>query len=423
MQGLVGLERYDRDRLMAIKDVLADAFVEPFDIRDARQCAYRVMTDILARDQITADKPSLPKVDDVETARRHFEHIDRLERTYRALLRRQPGEAADGSSVATVDLDALAKAIGDDTGELAIIKFARLSPGGYSKATVFAELMVAGETTPIVVRADVSAGVSGTSVLDEYPVLRALHAAGVAVPKPIWAGTPAGSPGAVMVVESVEGIAFGSPISSILQDDHLCAALGTQLARLHQVAPSTVAGILAPTTTHDQILSAIDISLKMLEGTGASSPLHLYAFRWLRENIGCVRPSSAIVHGDFGPHNLLTANSEVTAILDWELVKLGHPAEDLCWSRLAIEALGSWDIFLDAYESSGGTRPSEDELCYFTVLSLARVSVMQLQIDLSFGTGQATLVRWAGPGVERLRPTMLRLGAMLGFAPGESGQI
>lgn len=413
------MKNYDRDRLTAIKDVLADAYVEPFDIRDARQCAYRVLTDILARDAIAPDRPVLEKADDPASARQHFQQIDRLERTYRDLLRRLPGEAGSATGSFAIDFGALAEAMSASLGESVQIKPHKLSPGGYSKATVFGDLDIGGDLTPVVVRADVSAGVSGTSVLDEYPVLQALHAEGVAVPRPFWAGTPVGSPGGVMVVESVPGIAFGSPISSVLHDDKLCAALGTQLARLHQVPTGAVEGILEARATHAQILAAIDTSLAMLEATGASSPLHLYAFRWLRENIGSVQPRSVIVHGDYGPHNLLTVDSELTAILDWELVKLGHPAEDLCWSRIAIEALGSWEGFLDAYAQGGGTRPSEDELHYFTVLSLARVSVMQLQIDLSFGTGQATLVRWAGPGVERLRPTLLRLGSLLGFEASE----
>jgi aminoglycoside phosphotransferase (APT) family kinase protein len=338
-----------------------------------------------------------------------------LEETYRAMLQQVPKEGAAAVEAMPVDFPKLAQAMSRELRSDVRIEPDKLSPGGYSKVTIFAEMTQDGASTSVVVRVDVGAGVSGTSVLDEYPVLRALFAAGIAVPRPIWAGRLGESKAGVMVVENVHGISFGSPISSVLQDDRLCASLGSNLARLHGVPLAAVEGILESQDTHQQILAAIETSLEMLKGTGVESPLHLYAFEWLRDHIDCVQPRSAIVHGDYGPHNLLVSDSQVNAILDWELVKIGHPAEDLCWSRLAVEALGSWQIFLDAYTEAGGERPGEAELRYFSIVSLARVSVMQLQIDLSFGKGPATLVRWAGPGVERLRPTMLRLGAMLGL--------
>ena len=40
---------------------------------------------------------------------------------------------------------------------------------------------------------------------------------------------------------------------------------------------------------------------------------------------------------------------------------------------------------------------------------------MIIHVDSGFGRNAATAVRWAGPGIERLRPTLLRLGAMLGL--------
>lgn len=392
---------------------MADAYVDPFDNRDARQCAYRVLADILARDELGSAATDGSGAVGVDAAREHFARITRLEATYRAQLAAVPTEGAAAAKALPVNFDELADALTAALGEKVRITPQKLSPGGYSKVTIFAEMVEGGTTTNIVVRVDVGAGVSGTSVLDEYPVLCALFDARVTVPRPIWAGPLGANAAGVMIVESVEGIAQGSPISSNIQDETLCAALGTHLARLHAVPVCVVDGILSGAQTHDQILAAIETSRAMLRRTGTTSPMHDYAFEWLEANIDCVAPDRVIVHGDYGPHNLLVANSDVAAILDWELVKIGHPAEDLCWPRLSVEVMGSWDIFLDAYVRGGGRRPSDAELHYFSVLSLARVSVMQLQIDLSFGTGPATLIRWAAPGVERLRPTLLRLGRML----------
>lgn len=414
------MERYDRDRLAAIKDVLADAFVEPFDNRDARQCAYRVLADILAREELSTSEDQVMGASGVDAARQHYARIDRLERTYRAKLALVPPEGGAAPETSPVDFDELSRAVTSEFGESVRISPVKLSPGGYSKVTIFANMERAGSCIEVVVRVDVGAGVSGTSVLDEYPILRALSDAGVTVPRPFWAGPLGSNAVGVMVVESVKGIAQGSPISSNIRDEKLCGALGSHLARLHAVPVSVVGGCLSVVETKAQILGEIEKSRDMLRRTGAASPMHDYAFEWLEANIDCVENERVIVHGDYGPHNLLVAHSDVAAILDWELVKIGHPAEDLCWSRLSVEAMGSWDIFLDAYIRAGGCRPTDVELHYFSVLSLARVSVMQLQIDLAFGTGAATLIRWAAPGIERLRPTLLRLGAMLRLGgPGE----
>jgi aminoglycoside phosphotransferase (APT) family kinase protein len=40
-----------------------------------------------------------------------------------------------------------------------------------------------------------------------------------------------------------------------------------------------------------------------------------------------------LVHGDYGPNNVLldAAARAVTAVLDWEWVRVGDPVEDLAW--------------------------------------------------------------------------------------------
>jgi aminoglycoside phosphotransferase (APT) family kinase protein len=46
-----------------------------------------------------------------------------------------------------------------------------------------------------------------------------------------------------------------------------------------------------------------------------------------------VRPGQVLVHGDYGPNNLLFSpvTFEVRAILDWEWAHAGDPLEDLAW--------------------------------------------------------------------------------------------
>jgi aminoglycoside phosphotransferase (APT) family kinase protein len=51
-------------------------------------------------------------------------------------------------------------------------------------------------------------------------------------------------------------------------------------------------------------------------------------FRWLRNNKPSV-PEKTLVHGDFRIGNTLIEEDELTAVLDWELARIGDPLYDL----------------------------------------------------------------------------------------------
>jgi hypothetical protein len=49
---------------------------------------------------------------------------------------------------------------------------------------------------------------------------------------------------------------------------------------------------------------------------------------------GQAMEGSVLVHGDFGPQNMLFDSSDqVTAVVDWEFAHVGHPIEDLAWAE------------------------------------------------------------------------------------------
>ncbi len=49
--------------------------------------------------------------------------------------------------------------------------------------------------------------------------------------------------------------------------------------------------------------------------------------------VGAPRAGKVLVHGDFGPNNVLLdpGTFEITAVVDWEFAHLGDPVEDLTW--------------------------------------------------------------------------------------------
>lgn len=115
----------------------------------------------------------------------------------------------------------------------------------------------------------------------------------------------------------------------LLRDDayaeirpRLAYELGRTLARVHRMEPGHVVGL----TDSDPIDSLFDAYLP----TGPRLPALDLAFRWLREN-RIPSGRKTLVHGDFRNGNVLVEPNGIRAVLDWELVHLGDPMEDLGW--------------------------------------------------------------------------------------------
>jgi aminoglycoside phosphotransferase (APT) family kinase protein len=73
------------------------------------------------------------------------------------------------------------------------------------------------------------------------------------------------------------------------------------------------------------------------------------------ETIDLQGAGSVIVHGDFGPQNMLFDPTEmrVTAIVDWESAHIGSPVEDLAWAEWIVRmhhprAVGSLGVLFAA---------------------------------------------------------------------------
>jgi aminoglycoside phosphotransferase (APT) family kinase protein len=72
------------------------------------------------------------------------------------------------------------------------------------------------------------------------------------------------------------------------------------------------------------------------------------------------QPGAVIVHGDFGPNNVLldAAAQRVTSVLDWEWVHGGDPVEDLAWCEFIVRLHHPAEVAsLAAFYASYGDRP------------------------------------------------------------------
>ncbi|HET8931323.1 MAG TPA: phosphotransferase [Acidimicrobiales bacterium] len=246
---------------------------------------------------------------------------------------------------------ALAPVLGED----AVIGDLRRLSGGASKETWS---FTAGGA-PLILRRDPPGrpGPRG-GMRNEVDVLVACHRAGLAVPEVVFFDETTALGTAGIVMRAVDGEAIPR---RILRDDAFAGArsvltgqVAEFLAGLHAIDPAEVPG-LATTDDIANYRAAYDF-------VDDTSPTFDRAFTWLDTE----RPTAerqVIVHGDLRMGNVIVDDDGMAAVVDWELMHMGDPIEDLAWfcvkawrfgSPLGAGGVGEIEAFLTAYEDASG---------------------------------------------------------------------
>jgi len=109
------------------------------------------------------------------------------------------------------------------------------------------------------------------------------------------------------------------------------------------------------------------------------------ALCWLRNHLPA-RGHVGLVHGDYRTGNFIVDEDHIAAILDWEMVHLGDPMEDLAWAMSKIWRgessrtgyLAEPEEFLMWYEQAGGAEVDRDRLRFYTVLAGVKMAAIML---------------------------------------------
>jgi aminoglycoside phosphotransferase (APT) family kinase protein len=103
-------------------------------------------------------------------------------------------------------------------------------------------------------------------------------------------------------------------------------------------------------------------------------PLIDFALNWLSQSVPDADTASVIVHGDLGPGNFMIQDGRIRALIDWEMVRIGHPLEDLaCIIARALGApFGEASEHIANYEAASGTVVDLRKLDYALALVLTR---------------------------------------------------
>jgi len=252
---------------------------------------------------------------------------------------------------------------------------AKLLVGGRQKVTVLVTQRGA-RALPgdIVIRQDWTNSITGGTVGDEYDVLVRLHEAGIKVPKPFLVERSADAIGAPFVVVSREpGRTAGGDRFFVPEcGTPALLELAAELGRIHALGTAPFDDLERLTRrecTADEMRRELKVFAQGIANAEPQpSPLLQGAIAWLDANAECIEGfPPGLVHGDVGVHNMLYDDEHLLALLDWELVHLGHPAFDLGYVRLSVKDDGLYERFLGAYRDAGGPRIPLQVIDYFAI--------------------------------------------------------
>jgi aminoglycoside phosphotransferase (APT) family kinase protein len=215
----------------------------------------------------------------------------------------------------------------------------------------------------------------------EAAAVRAAGVGGVPVAEVVASSTDPEVLGApFMIVTEVPGETIAR---RILRDDRFAAArsalpaqLGQALAALHALDRATVPGLEAS----DQVAQYREV----LDTVAQPHPAFELGFRWLEAHRPPPGPP-AVVHGDFRLGNLIVDEAGLAAVVDWELVHVGDPMEDLGWlcvkswrfgSPLPVAGVGTYDELFTSYAAASGQPVDAEVVRWWVVLGTLKWGIM-----------------------------------------------
>ena len=249
--------------------------------------------------------------------------------------------------------------------------------------------------------------------------MRSLEGSAVPVPRAWWGGDDASVFGApFLFCEKVEGDAVVPWVSANepgLEEGfrkRLAEQFIDTLGALHRVPwrDKPIAALeqhaSEPITTQNAArLSVEHWEAQIARWAMRPYPLAEWGIRWLKRNTP-VAPRVAIVHGDYRTGNFLEKDGRITAILDWELVHLGDPHEDLGWASLPmymggsklISRLAEPEWFYRRYGEQAGFAVDMDAVRYYQAFSLLKLAATHMAAARCFEEGRFNDMRMPAMG-------------------------
>lgn len=285
--------------------------------------------------------------------------------------------------------------------------------GGASRHTYSVELnytLDGGEISQrVILRLEATSGIVDTRTKTEWDACLAFYGTDVPVPRPIWLEEDAkwlGSP--FIVVEEITGCQdshyyFMQPPYDALREkigETFCKIMGA----IHLTDPASVGlenklEVPAPDQCWSKELDYWEAEANKHELE--PHPVLRAAIRWLRRNPPPPARKVGIVHGDMRAGNFLyNEKGEIRAILDWEMMHMGDPLEDLAWSmnRVFYQAdpdrimglLLSRQQAVNIWQETTGFKVNPASLFWWEVFSSVKGMAIWISMSKTYATGATT---------------------------------
>jgi aminoglycoside phosphotransferase (APT) family kinase protein len=231
------------------------------------------------------------------------------------------------------------------------------------------------------------------SAQPQYAALKALEGSAVPAPRALcWSDDPTILGAPFFVSEFVGGsapIPWGADGD---MDDARRQLLGEQftdaLAALHMLdwRGHGLAPDGAEVTMENAARQQIDAWAANYERWSLKPyPMVHHTLRWLRDNQP-VAPRVSIIHGDYRLGNFLEEHGQISSILDWELVHLGDPHEDIGWLSLPqyrggtrlLSRLIAPEAFAERYQMRTGITLVPASMKVYEIFSLLKLAVTHM---------------------------------------------
>ncbi len=294
-------------------------------------------------------------------------------------------------------------------GQVAIRSLSRL-PGGACQDNFRVDVWLETGEIPgerrLVLRSDARQSLPASiGRFEEYAVVRAAAAAGVATPNARWLTRDLVRDGAyAYFMDWVEGEAIGR---RVIRNPELAEArrklpaqLAAALSRIHSVSPVTAPDLVFRNLTDLSPSQAALVGLRKQMDEMKEPHLALeLALDWLEQH---QFPSEhrTLVHGDFRTGNFMVGPTGLAAVLDWEFSHWGDPMEDLGWLSVRdwrfgqldkpIGGFAERDAFYDAYQTASGRSVNRKHVHYWEVAGNVRWAAGSIYQGERYLSGEET---------------------------------
>jgi aminoglycoside phosphotransferase (APT) family kinase protein len=266
----------------------------------------------------------------------------------------------------------------------------RLS-GGASQETWSFDALVHAKAEPLILRRSpgggkrVTEGSAAVPLATEAIAIEASRAAGVKAPRVRYVLKDEDAIGQGYVMDRLPGETIARKILRDAEFDTVRPKLAYQcgeiLARIHAVDKEPLRAVLPVIDGPTQLRRYRDVYYAY----DYPHPMFDYALKWLEPRMAQAKRQT-LVHGDFRHGNLLISPHGVEAALDWELVHIGDPLEDIGWictnswrfgvAEKVVGGFGDLEDLLAGYKAAGGGEVSIDECRTWIVYGSLKWGIM-----------------------------------------------